>query len=109
MLLYHRVLKCFVAIELKNQKFKPEYAGKVQFYLTALDELKKHPAENPSIGIIICKSKDRTVVEFALKQTKSPMGVADYSLSKTLPKELKGLLPSPEEIIKSLSYIDGDK
>ena len=106
LLLYHRKLKSLIAIELKTTEFKPEYAGKMQFYLSVLDEKVKQKDENPSIGIIICKTKKRTVVEYALKSTNSPMGIADYSLSKTVPKELKGLLPSPEEIIKSLSSID---
>jgi predicted nuclease of restriction endonuclease-like (RecB) superfamily len=108
LLLYHRKLNCLVAIELKVTEFKPEYAGKMQFYLAALDEKVKQEHENPTIGIIICKTKQRTIVEYTLKQTNSPMGVAEYSLSKKLPKELKGLLPSPEEIAKSLSYIEGD-
>jgi len=94
-----------VAIELKTTDFKPEYAGKMQFYLAVLDDKVRQKDENPSIGIIICKTKRRTVVEYALKTASSPMGVADYSLSKTLPKELKGLLPSADEIIKSLSHI----
>jgi predicted nuclease of restriction endonuclease-like (RecB) superfamily len=105
LLLYHRLLKCFVAIELKAVKFRPEFAGKMQFYLTALDELKKQPSENPSIGIIVCKTKDRTVVEFALKQTNSPMGVANYSIETTLPEDLKKYLPSPEQIIESLNNL----
>jgi predicted nuclease of restriction endonuclease-like (RecB) superfamily len=105
LLLYHRRLKSLVAIELKTTDFKPEYAGKMQFYLAVLDDKVRQKYENPSIGIIICKTKRRTVVEYALKTASSPMGVADYSLSKTLPKELKGLLPSADEIIKSLSHI----
>jgi len=105
LLLYHRRLRCLVAIELKITDFIPEYAGKMQFYLAVLDDKVRQEGENPSIGIIICKSKRRTVVEYALKTTTSPMGVADYSLSKTLPEKLKGLLPSTEEIIKSLSHI----
>ena len=108
LLLYHRRLKSLVAIELKATSFKPEYAGKMQFYLAVLDEKVKKKDENPSIGIIICKTKKRTLVEYALRNTRSPVGVADYSLSKTLPKEMKGLLPSPEEIIRSLSYITKD-
>jgi predicted nuclease of restriction endonuclease-like (RecB) superfamily len=108
LLLYHRQLKSLVAIELKVTDFKPEYAGQMQFYLTVLDDKVRRKGENPSIGIIICKTKRRTVVEYALKSTKSPVGVADYTLSKTLPKDLKGLLPSPDEIVKSLSYITGD-
>ncbi len=78
----------------------------MQFYLSVLDDKVRQEGENPSIGIIICKTKRRTVVEYALKNTGSPMGIADYSLSKTLPKKLKGLLPSTEEIIESLSYLD---
>ena len=105
LLLYHRQLRSLVAIELKAADFVPEYAGKMQFYLSVLDDKVRQEGENPSIGIIICKTKRRTVVEYALKNTGSPMGVADYSLSKTLPKKLKGLLPSSEEIIKSLSHL----
>jgi predicted nuclease of restriction endonuclease-like (RecB) superfamily len=105
LLLYHRLLKCLVAIELKTTVFIPEYAGKMQFYLTVLDDKVRQKDENPSIGIIICKTKRRTVVEYALKNTGSPMGVADYSISKTLPKSLKGLLPSSKEIIERLSLL----
>lgn len=106
LLLYHRRLKSLVAIELKTTDFKPEYAGKMQFYLAVLDDKVKLKEENPSIGIIVCKTKSRTVVEYALKTTDKPIGVADYSLSKTLPKELKGLLPTPSQIMESLSDID---
>jgi predicted nuclease of restriction endonuclease-like (RecB) superfamily len=102
LLLYHRRLKCMVAIELKTTNFKPEYAGKMQFYLAVLDDTVKLKDENPSIGIIVCKTKKRTVVEYALNTTTKPMGVADYSLSKSVPRELKGLLPSPEQIAESL-------
>jgi len=105
LLLYHRRLRCLVAIELKTTDFVPEYAGKMQFYLAVLDDKVKQNDENPSIGIIICKTKRRTVVEYALKNTGSPVGVADYSLSKTLPQDLKGLLPSSKEIIESLSHL----
>ncbi len=107
LLLYHRKLKCLLAIELKTTEFKPEYAGKMQFYLSVLDDKIKLENENPSMGIIICKSKNRTVVEYALKTSIKPMGIADYSLSKTLPRELKGLLPSPEEIAKSIETLIG--
>ena len=108
LLLYHRRLKCLVAIELKATDFKPEHTGQIQFYLAVLDDKIRRKGENPSIGIIICKSKRRTVVEYALKSTKSPVGVADYTFSKSLPKDLKGLLPSPDEIKKSLSHITKD-
>ena len=101
-LLYHRRLKSLIAIELKTTKFKPEYAGKLQFYLTALNETVKTEDENPSIGIIICKGKDRTTVEYALKDMNSPMGVASYSLQGELPKDMENLLPTAEEIILHL-------
>lgn len=101
-LLYHRRLKSLIAIELKTVKFKPEFAGKLQFYLTALNETIKTEDENPSIGIIICKDKDRTTVEYALKDMNSPMGIATYILKEKLPSNLKDLLPSAEEIAESL-------
>ena len=107
LLLYHRRLKCFVAIELKTTGFKPEYAGKVQFYLTVLDELKKSEDENPSIGIIVCKDKNRTIVEYALKRSDSPIGVAAYKLESQLPEDLKKYLPSPQQIIRSVEGVNG--
>jgi hypothetical protein len=106
LLLYHRRLKSLIAIELKTTDFIPEYAGKMQFYLAVLNDKVRQENENPSIGIIICKSKRRTVVEYALKTTTSPVGVADYSLSRSLPTDLKGLLPSSKEIIERLSSLD---
>jgi predicted nuclease of restriction endonuclease-like (RecB) superfamily len=102
LLLFHRQLRCLIAIELKIGEFKPEYAGKMQFYLTALDETIKFPDENPSIGIIICKSKKRTRVEYTLKTTNVPIGVATYSFYDKLPEEVRSLLPSPEEIAEAI-------
>jgi len=98
LLLFHRRLKCLVAIELKIGKFLPEYVGKMQFYLTALDEQIKEKSEQPSIGIILCKEKKRTIVEYALKNSKKPIAVANYRVTSTLPKELRKELPSPEQI-----------
>lgn len=107
LLLYHRKLKSLVVIELKAGKFKPEYAGKMNFYLAVLDDTVKQKDENPSIGIIICKSKSKTVVEYALKQKSNPIGIASYTLTETLPKEYEDLLPSPKEIEEKLSgFID---
>jgi predicted nuclease of restriction endonuclease-like (RecB) superfamily len=107
LLLYHRKLKSLVAIELKAGKFKPEYAGKMNFYLAVLDDTVKQEDENPSIGIIICKSKSKTIVEYALRKTSNPIGIASYTLTETLPKEYKDLLPSPKEIEEKLSgFID---
>jgi predicted nuclease of restriction endonuclease-like (RecB) superfamily len=102
LLLYHRRLKCLVAIELKIGEFEPEFVGKMQFYLAALDAQVREPGENSSIGIILCKEKNRTIVEYALHDTSKPIGVATYRTVKRLPKELKGQLPAPEEIIKLL-------
>lgn len=104
-LLYHRHLKCLVAIELKLDEFIPEYVGKMQFYLTALDHEVKIAGENPSIGIILCKSKRKTTVEYTLKETHKPIGVAAYTTVKKLPKELKGQLPNIEQIEKLIGEI----
>lgn len=105
LLLFHRRLKSLIAIELKIGEFLAEYAGKMQLYLTVLDEKIKLPDENPSIGIIICKSKDKTYVEYALKNVSSPIGVATYKLQNTLPEDMKKLLPEPEEIAHYLELI----
>lgn len=101
-LLYHRHLKCLVAIELKRGKFIPEYAGKMQFYLAALDDLVKIRGENPSIGIILCQDKNRTIVEYTLRDTRRPIGVATYRVTAKLPKNLQKELPSPEQISELL-------
>lgn len=102
LLLYHRSLKSLVAIELKIGDFKPEFVGQLQFYLTALDKQVKMEHENPSIGIIICKNKNRTVVEYALNDSYKPIGVATYQIRDTLPEQMKDLLPSPEKIKERL-------
>jgi predicted nuclease of restriction endonuclease-like (RecB) superfamily len=98
LLLFHRRLRCLVAIELKVGEFLPEFVGKMQFYLTALDRQVRQKDENPSIGIILCKEKNRTIVEYALHDARKPIGVATYEITKTLPKALKGQLPSPKDI-----------
>lgn len=108
-LLYHRRLKSLIAIELKIGKFKPEYAGKMNFYLAVLNDTIKLPDENPSIGIIICKEKKRTTVEYALKESNQPIGVATYKLTESLPNDLKGLLPTPTEISQRLENLLEDR
>lgn len=105
LLLYHRRLKSLIAIELKIGKFKPEYAGKMNFYLSVLNDTIKLPDENPSIGIIICKEKKRTTVEYALKESNQPIGVATYKLTETLPYEFKDLLPTANEISQRLENL----
>jgi predicted nuclease of restriction endonuclease-like (RecB) superfamily len=102
LLLFHRRLRCLVAIELKVGEFQPEFVGKMQFYLTALDRQVREKGENPSIGIILCKEKHRTIVEYALYNATKPIGVATYRIVKRLPKELRGQLPGPEEIARLL-------
>jgi len=98
LLFYHRVLKCLIAIELKAGDFKPEYAGKMNFYLNILDEYVREEGENPSIGIILCAQRDRIEVEFALKGINKPVGVSDYKLTQKLPKELSNKIPSAKNI-----------
>ncbi len=107
LLLFHRRLHCLVAIELKIGKFQPEFVGKMEFYLTALDRLIRQEDENPSTGIILCKEKNRTIVEYALHDTRKPIGVATYEITKTLPRELRGQLPQPEEIVALLEGLEG--
>ena len=105
LLLFHRRLRSLVAIELKIGKFEPEFIGKMQFYLAALDEQVRQDDENPSIGIILCKEKKRTIVEYALRDARKPIGVATYAITKSLPKELQGQLPSPEAISRLLETL----
>ncbi|MDP1561310.1 MAG: PDDEXK nuclease domain-containing protein [Pirellulaceae bacterium] len=102
LLLFHRRLRCLVAIDLKIGEFEPEHVGKMQFYLVALDNQVREQGEQAPIGIILCKEKNRMVVEYALQDARKPIGVATYHTVKRLPKELKGQLPTPEEIIKLL-------
>jgi predicted nuclease of restriction endonuclease-like (RecB) superfamily len=105
LLLYHRGLSSLVAIDLKIGEFEPEHTGKMSFYLSLLDTQTKKQHENPSIGIIICKSKDTTIVEFALRDTHKPIGVATYSFTQSLPQELSKFFPSPEELIRRVESV----
>lgn len=102
LLLFHRKLQSLIAIELKIGEFEPEYKGKMEFYLSVLNETVKLPHENSAIGIIICKNKDRTVVEYSLKTSNLPIGVATYATVKQLPEAYKALLPATEEITQKL-------
>ncbi len=106
LLLFHRRLRCLVAIELKVGEFQPEFVGKMQFYLAALDRQVRQSDENPSIGIILCKEKSRTIVEYALHDANKPIGVATYEITQTLPKDLAGQLPPPEAIAALLEGIE---
>jgi len=105
LLLYHRHLKSLVAIELKVGEFEPEFVGKMQFYLAALDDTVRMKDENPSIGIILCKSKNRLVVEYALREATKPIGVATYKMVKQLPSALRSELPAPGQIRELLQSV----
>ena len=94
LLFYHHRLRCLVAIDLKMDDFKPEHAGKMNFYLSALDDLVRHPDDGPSIGIVLCRGRNRTVAEYALRDTHKPIGVSEWRLTHTLPGELQEALPS---------------
>lgn len=98
LLFYHLRLRCFVVIDLKAGAFQPEYTGKMNFYLSAVDDLLKHPSDQPSIGLILCKSKKEIAVEYALRNMAAPMGIAEYRYLEALPENLKGSLPTIEEI-----------
>ena len=102
LLFYHRRMRCLVAIELKGGEFQPEYAGKLNYYLSALDSLVKLPEENPSIGILLCRDKDNTEVEFTLRDMSKPMGVATYRSSQELPEQYRNALPSAEDLKRLL-------
>jgi len=103
LLFYHRFLKCLVAIELKTVEFEPEFAGKMNFYLELLDEQEKQPEDNPSIGIILCPTKDNIEVEYTLRTNTKPIGISEYRLTHELPKKLKGKVPSSKELKQMLT------
>lgn len=105
LLLYSRRLQALICVELKTGEFKPEYKGKMDFYLNVLNDKVRLPHENPSIGIIICKTKNRTIVEYALKSSNQPIGVATYQLSAHLPEAYRNLLPDGETIAEKLALL----
>lgn len=110
LLFYNRKLQCLTALELKSGVFKPEYAGKMNYYLGLLDDFVRESWENHSMGIILCKDKDRVNVEYSLKDINKPIGVAGYKLSKDLPKEIADKLPDPKqleaEILRKMDFSD---
>ena len=103
LLFYHLELRAFVVIELKRGEFKPEYAGKMNFYCSVVDENLRHSTDQPTIGLILCQTKDRIVAEYALRGITKPIGISDYELTKALPDNLKSILPSIEELETELS------
>ncbi|KIH81605.1 putative cytoplasmic protein [Pseudomonas batumici] len=106
LLFYHLKLRCYVVIELKAGKFKPEHLGQLSFYLAAVDGQIKHPQDGPTIGLLLCKSKNKVVAEYALRDNARPIGVAEYQLVESLPAELQTSLPSIEQIERELAGDD---
>ncbi len=109
LLFYHLKLRAFVVIEIKATEFKPEHAGQLNFYLTAVDRHLKHPQDNPTIGILLCKSHDKTVAEYALSDINKPIGVSNYDLLKAIPENLRAELPTEEELEIVLSKLENRK
>ena len=108
LLFYHVRLKCYVVIELKNTKFIPEYAGKLNFYLSAVDTLVKQKEDNPTIGILLCRDKNNIEAEFSLRDINKPMGVSEFQIIETLPDNLKSSLPTIEEIENEFMKLDNE-
>lgn len=112
LLFYNAILHCYFVIELKTGAFKPEYAGKLNFYLSAVDDLLRKEGDNPSIGLILCRDKNKTIAEYALRDMTKPIGVSEYRLTETLPQELEAALPSIEDIekrVRSKYEVEGDE
>jgi len=109
LLFYHLKLRCYVVIDLKASDFKPEYAGKMNFYLSAVDDLLRHPSDAPSIGLILCRNNNGVIVEYALRNMHKPIGVSAYELTATLPRELADSLPSIEQLEAELALQPPDQ
>jgi predicted nuclease of restriction endonuclease-like (RecB) superfamily len=107
MLFYHLRLRCYVVVELKTGEFRPEYAGKMNFYLSAVDDLLRHPDDGATVGLLLCKSKNRIVVEYALRDTAKPIGVSSWQLTRALPEDLSSDLPAVEVLEAELSESAG--
>ncbi len=109
MLFYHLRLRCFVVIDLKTGDFRPEYVGKMNFYLSAVDDrLRRSDLDGPTIGLLLCKSRNRIIVEYALRDTVKPIGVAEWQLTRSLPDELSASLPSVEDLEAELGDSNGE-
>lgn len=106
LLFYHLHLRCFVVIDLKVEAFKPEFAGKMNFYLSAVDDQLRHDHDNPTIGLLLCKDRNRVIVEYALRELTRPVGVATYQLTDELPQDLQDDLPTPEQLEAELEALD---
>ena len=104
---YHLKMRCFVVIDLKKGDFKPEYAGKMNFYCSAIDDLIKHPTDKPTIGLILCQTKNKVMAEYAIRDMNKPIGISEFELTKSLPVDLQSSLPPIEEIEKELKNSRG--
>jgi predicted nuclease of restriction endonuclease-like (RecB) superfamily len=105
LLFYHFRLHCFVVVDLKTVEFEPEFSGKMNFYVSAVDDLMRSPVDNPTIGIVLCKTQDHTVVEYALRDVHKPIGISTYQLKNALPESLKGNLPTIAELETQLNSL----
>jgi predicted nuclease of restriction endonuclease-like (RecB) superfamily len=106
MLFYHLRLRCFIVVELKSAEFKPEYAGKMSFYLSAVDDLLRHPTDQPSIRLVLCKKHNKLMAEYTLRDVNKPIGISEYRLTESLPTQLKGQLPTIEELEAELETLE---
>ena len=102
MLFYHFRMKCFVVVELKTVKFEPEFAGKLNFYVTAIDRQMRDKDDNPTIGLLICKDKEDVIAEYTLADIQKPLGISAYDLNNILPETFRSSLPTIEEIEKNM-------
>ena len=109
LLFYHLRLRCFVVIDLKKGPFKPDYAGKMNFYCNVIDDYLKHESDNPTIGLILCQDREKVLAEYALRSIKKPIGVSQYELTRALPRQLKSSLPTIEQIETELSVKKGQR
>ena len=109
LLFYHLKLRCYVVVELKIGEFRPEYVGKMNFYLSAADDLLRHEQDGPSIGLLLCRTQNKVIAEYALRGVEKPLGVSTYELAESLPAELRGSLPSVEELEKEMEKLGSGK
>lgn len=104
LLFYHLQMRCFVVIDLKKGEFKPEYAGKMNFYCAVVDDLLRHPTDGRTIGLILCQTKDKVIAEYALRGVKTPIGISEFELTRALPQNYKSSLPTIEDIENELTH-----
>jgi predicted nuclease of restriction endonuclease-like (RecB) superfamily len=109
LLFYHLKLRAYVVVDLKMRSFEPEFAGKMNFYLSAVNDLLRHPDDQPSIGIILCKTRERFVAEYALRDINKPIGISEYRLAESLPEKLQGSLPTIEELENELGAVSEEE